>query len=221
MASSDWCVRSVPDYKKAAHKAAKGRGGNGGSKRVPAGTTITEPRCKVCQHAQRKIIDRYLARGHAYRELERVFGIDRRSISNHDQKHLNINDAAMRLAVREEVEDQEALEEGVQGFLKHRLYLKTALTNALEAITTGDITVEPRDALAIIEKLENIDQKSYEVQMTQMKIELDAFLRAMKENVSSDVWDRIMRRAEAIASRSEQILKGDYQIEADDVIEEP
>lgn len=121
----------------------------------------------------------------------------------------------MRLAVRQEVEDQSVLEEGVQGFLKHRLYLKGALENALDAIMNGDITVEPRDALAIIEKLEDMESRASEAQVTQMKIELDAYVRAMKENVSSEVWDRIFRRAQAIADRSSQVIKGEIVEDSD------
>src|SRR5688500_4355474 len=99
----------MPEFAKApGRNNHKGRGGSGGKKVSASTTLVSEPRCLVCQSPNRKVIDQLLARSTSYRELERVFGIDRRSISNHDQKHLNIEQAAMRRIVQEEAEDIDA-----------------------------------------------------------------------------------------------------------------
>ena len=193
-----------PDFKKA-QSNAKGRGGNGAKPapdRAPD-TRVVEPRCNVCTHKNRKLIDRALAKGtYGYRELERTFGVDHRSISNHDKKHLNLKDAALRQIVRENVKDEKEFQEGVRGVIKRKLYLETALDQAMDAVINGDVTVEPRDAVAIIDKLEALESATADAQLSQIKIEFHAYLAAMKEVVPDEMWDRIYTRAQALAIRS-------------------
>lgn len=198
----------MPEFEKSPG-VRKGRGGGGGKKVSASTTLITEPRCLVCQSPNRKVIDQLLARGNAYRELERVFGIDRRSLSNHDQKHLNIQDAAMRRIVQEEAEDIDAaLEEGVRGIIKHRIFLETALEKALDGVLSGDVQVEPRDAVAIIDKLEQLDTRTTEAQVTQMKIELAAYIKSMKQVVPSEMWEKILASTRLEVERVTRQLPG-------------
>lgn len=192
--------KNSPSSGKTSNKSS-GNTNSGGGLTIPD-TRISEPRCHVCSHKQRKIIDRFLAKGTSYRELERVFAVDRRSISNHDKNHLNLNDAAIRsIIIQEASAANEDFEEGVRGVLKRRVYLETALEKALDAILNGDVTVEPKDAVSIIEKLDSLENQTSEAAVSQMRIELNAYIRAMKEVVPSEMWDRVFQRTRAIIDR--------------------
>lgn len=191
----------MPSFEKAKKNARQNAGGN-----VPAritNTQITEPRCHVCSHKKRVAIDKYLARGESFSELSRIFGIDRRSISNHYRAHLNLEDAAIAKIIEHEASVlNEDFEEGVRGILARRVYLESALKKAQEAIQNGDVTVEPRDAVAIIERLDKMESAASEAAITTMRIELAAYIQAMKENVSEEVWDRIYARTIELSNRA-------------------
>ena len=195
----------MPSFEKAKQNSSKKRGGDGAKPKDKGGvadTRVIEPRCHVCMHTNRKLIDRALATGrYPYRELERTFGVDHRSLSNHDKNHLNLKDAAMRDIVREQTEDEEEWKEAVKGQKKWKLYLETTLDKAMDDVINGDITVEPRDAVALIEKLQALQEETADAQLTQIKIEFHAYLQAMKEVVDDSVWDRIFSRAQALALR--------------------
>jgi DNA-binding transcriptional ArsR family regulator len=191
----------MPSFEKA-QKNARGANSNG---KLPSkkASQVVEPRCSVCQHGQRTVIDKYLIKGTAYAEIGRVFGLDRRSVSNHYKSHLNLEDAAMaRLIEHEAAEIGEDFEEGIRGILARRVYLESALKKAQEALVNNDVTVEPKDAVAIIEKLDKMEQETNEAAIIQMRIELAAYIQAMKEIVPSDLWDQIFTRTKALIDRA-------------------
>jgi hypothetical protein len=194
----------MPSFEKAKTDASKKRGGDGAKPKDPkdgvSDSRVMEPRCHVCVHKNRKIIDRALATGrYPYRELERTFGVDHRSLSNHDKNHLSLRDAAMREIIKGELED---FDDAVKGQQKWVLYLETTLDKAMDDVINGDITVEPRDAVALIEKLQSLEEQTADAQLSQVKIEFHAYLQAMKEIVDDTMWDRIFNRAQALALRS-------------------
>lgn len=192
----------MPSFNKAQSNARQNAGGDMVVK--ASESQITEPRCHVCTHKKRKIIDRYLAKGESFSELSRIFGIDRRSISNHYKSHLNLEDAAIaKIIEREAVALDQDFEEGIRGILARRVYLETALKKAQDALLNGDITVEPKDAVAIIEKLDKMEGASSEAAIAQMRIELASYIQAMKEIVPETMWDEVIIRTRDLVRRSE------------------
>ena len=174
----------MPSFEKAKKNARQNAGGNLPAK-VPD-AQVDEPRCHVCQHKKRHLIDRQLVKGTKFAEIGRIFGIDRRSVSNHYRNHLNLEDAAMtRIIEREAAIIGEDFEEGVQG-VRLGGYLEKR-KKAQEALLNEDITVEPKDAVAIIEKLDKMESESSEAIIAQMKIELAAYIQAMKEVVPGGI----------------------------------
>lgn len=195
---------------KKAHSNARQSGGNLPAK--ASDTQIDEPRCSVCQHAKRFLIDKHLVKGTSFSEIGRTFGLDRRAVSNHYRNHLNLEDAAItRIIEREASLLDEDFEEGVKGILARRVYLETALKKAQEALVNGDITVEPKDAVAIIEKLDKLENESSEAALAKLKIELGAYIQAMKEVVPSDMWGDIEERMYQLVQRADtlEIESGD------------
>lgn len=197
----------MPEFQKS--QASSKRNTNGGSKKSLVDTSVTEPRCTVCSHKQRKIIDKMLARGTPYAQLERVFSLNASSIRRHDINHLNLKDSAIRTIIRREAEEGGGnAEEGIEKIIKRKVYLETALEKALEAILDGDVTVEPRDAVAIIDKLDDFEQRTTEAQVIQMKIEFHATLQAVKEVVPEEFWDSVASRTRELVERSTADVKG-------------
>jgi hypothetical protein len=153
----------------------KGRGG-------PPSVQITEPRCHVCQSKHRKAIERELVLGSPYSKLAEIYEIDRRSISNHNDKHLKVEDAAIRELIRREADsNQENIEEGLSGALKRRQYLEQALRKAQEALLNNEVIVEPKDAVAIIERLEKLDEQTSSSAIDEMRTQFFAFLRSSRK----------------------------------------
>jgi hypothetical protein len=183
------------------------RARNGGSPSPGKGRRsvdlITVPQCHVCQSNHRKTIEKLLAVGTSYSEIERSFGIDRRGISHHDKEHLNLESAAIRRIIEQEAERAEAnIEEGIQGAVKRRVYLETALQKGLKALADDTIIVEPKDVLAIIEKLDKIDSVGEEAALEELRLQFQAYLQAMKEVVPGEMWDRITGRTRELLTIS-------------------
>ena len=162
---------------------------------------IVEERCHVCTSPYRRAIDRMLAMGTGYTEISRVFNneIDRRSISNHDKKHLGIEDAAVRRIIEHEMASaQESVEDGIQGAVARRVYLQTALQKAMEALVTGDATIEPKDAVNIIQLLEKLDTQTEGAQVEELKRQVTAYMQSMKEICPPEMWGAIVDRTNEI-----------------------
>lgn len=166
----------------------------------------------------RKTIDKLIALGTNYSEIERIFGgeIERRSISNHAKKHLGYEEAAVRQIIEQEAQAaDENAELGIQGALMRRVYLNTALQKAFESLVNDKMAVEPRDAVAIIETLTRMDIQTQGVQLDEIKLQFQAFLQAIKEvaaqrgdpSLGSDI---LIRARQIIGAKSpEQLEKGE------------
>lgn len=175
-----------------------------------------EARCHVCTSKYRRAIDRMLALGTPYSEVSRVFGgeIDRRSISNHDKKHLNFDDGAIRRIFEHEAQEaQEDWEEGVSGALKRRVYLSIGIQKALEALISGDAIVEPRDAIAMIQQLEKLDNEAEGTQIDLLQMQFNAFTQAIREIVPDEMWNKILERTKLLL-RQQSVKRDTPQLEA-------
>jgi hypothetical protein len=116
---------------------------------------------------------------------------------------LNLESAAIRRIIEQEAERAEAnIEEGIQGAVKRRVYLETALQKGLKALADDTIIVEPKDVLAIIEKLDKIDSVGEEAALEELRLQFQAYLQAMKEVVPGEMWDRITGRTRELLTIS-------------------
>ena len=197
----------MPKFDKS-QKPANGNGkGNSPAKRDPA-PGVVEPRCHVCKSKYRKAIDRMIAMGTSYVEISRIFSneedtIDRRSIANHADKHLNYEEAAIRRIVEQEAQEaQQNIEEGIQGALTRRVYLNVGLQKALEALLSGDAMVEPKDAIAIIQLLDKLDNQSEGAALEEMRVQFQAFVQAIRELLPPEKWQEILDRTKEILANT-------------------
>lgn len=173
---------------------------------------IIESRCKVCQHQDRGAIDRLIAAGTSYSEIERLFEVDRRSVSNHAQKHLRYEEGAIRRIIEREAERlSENYEQGVQGALARRVYLESALKQAQDNLLNGEVTVEPKDAVNIVGMLQQMDSETNAVIVDQIKMQFNAILTAINEVIPPEMQKKIAKRAKEIAETDGQPISIDFE----------
>lgn len=166
---------------------------------------IVESRCKVCKHQDRRAIDRLIAAGSSYSEIERLFEVDRRSVSNHAHKHLRYEEGAIRRIIEREAERlSENYEQGVQGALARRVYLESALKQAQDSLLNGEVTVEPKDAVNIVGMLEQMDAQTNGVIVDQIRMQFNAILTAINEVIPPELQKKIAKRAKEIAESDGQ-----------------
>lgn len=193
----------MPEFKKRPKNGEKPKGSSqSGGDQLPQ---IVESRCKVCKHQDRRAIDRLIAAGTSYTEIERLFEVDRRSVSNHAQKHLRYEEGAIRRIIEREAERlSENYEKGVQGALARRVYLESALKQAQEDLLSGEITVEPKDAVNIVGMLEQMDAETNAVIVDQIRMQFNAILTAINEVIPPELQKKIAKRAKEIAESDGQ-----------------
>ena len=173
---------------------------------------IIEPRCKVCQHQDRGAIDRLIAGGSSYSEIERLFEVDRRSVSNHAHKHLRYEEGAIRRIIEREADRlSENYEQGVQGALARRVYLESALKQAQDNLLNGEVTVEPKDAVNIVGMLEQMDGETNAVIVEDIKMQFNAILTAINEIIPPELQKKIAKRAKEIAESDGQAIVIDFE----------
>lgn len=175
-----------------------------------SGVLIIEPRCKVCQHPQRRAIDKLLSIRTSFAEIERIFDVPARSASSHLENHLNYEDAAVRRLVDKEIElSKQDTEEGIVGSMNRRVYLQIAIQKATESLLKGDVKVTPKDAVAIVELLDKLDHEATGADVDTYQKQFNAFVQAIREIAPAQMWDRI-------TARTREILTGKVELDPPD-----
>src|SRR4051812_6443636 len=160
---------------------------------------IYEPRCKVCSFPHRRLVDQMLVSGLTYSEIERQFasmkGPKRRSIASHAKEHLGYEEAGLREVLeREALSAQKNFEQGKTRIITKNSYLEVALQKAYDAVISGDITVEPKDAVKIIEMQQKMHEAHYATELDELRTQLQFFLQSVKEVVPKALWNDIVDR---------------------------
>lgn len=165
---------------------------------------IIEPRCFVCQHKNRDQIDRLLAMKTPYAEIARLFStddkpLDQRSVSNHEKKHLQYENEAIRQIIEYEAGvAQENLEVGVKGAFLRRVALDVSIKKVFDGILSGEIEIEAKDVVKMIELRERLDQNTASAQIEQYEIQFNAFKTAIQEICTPDVQYDILNRTKEL-----------------------
>lgn len=165
---------------------------------------IKEPKCLVCQSAHRNLIDQMLVAGLTFSEIERQMSqldprIKRRSVSNHKDLHLGYEEAAIRHVIEQEAKaTQQNFEEGVGKLVTKNVYLEVALQKAYNVLSDESVVVEPKDAVKIIELLQKREEQTYGVAIDEIRVQFQAFMRAVKEIVPTSYWEDVVARTEKL-----------------------
>lgn len=154
---------------------------------------IYEPKCKVCTHPKRNQIDYLLAIKTKYKELERLFQIPYKSFSNHDRKHLNYEDEAIKRIIEYEAGiANENLEEGVKGAFLRRSALDIGIKRLFDGIVSGEIPLEAKDLPKLVELREELDSNTAAAQIEEYERQFSAFKSAVEELCPPDVLPEIL-----------------------------
>lgn len=177
---------------------------------------IQESRCKVCTHPNRDWIEYALSSGHSYTAIgDRVVPeVDRRSISNHYKKHMDLHDTVLRdILEREQERIGDLHEEGARNILTTRGVLEVLLRKGFEDAINDVTTVEPKDLIQISKMLSDMDSHVSEQMVAEQTAQVQIFQEAIRtvctpaqlEEIVSEV--RKLRIKEGFSSKMENVLE--------------
>jgi hypothetical protein len=170
-----------------------------------------EPRCHVCKHPQKKAIERLAVIPRmSMTELGAMFAVDRRSITNHMEQHLDYENLAIRRIIEHEAKElQVDVEQGVQGALSRRIFLSVFLQKTTEALMNGDLELTGKDAMKAIEMMDKIDSQSGGAAIDEIRMQFNAFIQAFRE-ITQHEFDQLSGPQDLmhfILRRTEELLK--------------
>lgn len=171
-------------------------------KKAPARIVVAT--CHVCSHPYRDFIETMLVRGQSYKGIaDRVTPkVDRRSISNHYHKHMDLQDAALRSILESEARIQgQNFEDGVQDAVTKRGVLEVMLRKGFEDIQMGVTTVEARDLVQIAKLLGEMDSHAYQVGLDELRSQVQIFIQAIKDVCDRDTQAAIASRVKLLRNR--------------------
>lgn len=176
----------------------------------------THPLCDTCNHAFRDFIEFQLVRGIPYKTLgERVSPpVDRRSLSNHYQNHMDLEDAALRAIIEREAALQgQNHDEGVADLVTTRSVMEIALRKGYEDVIEGNTTVEPRDLIQIAKLLGDMNDKQYSTGLEELRQQMAIFVQAIKDVLSLEDQARIAERLKVLRKRENMISPIENQMQ--------
>lgn len=173
------------------------------AKRGKNAPLITVSQCHSCTSPHRDLIETLIVRSVPFTEIASITGVDRRSISKHAKEHLQWEKRAIQRILEEEADKDDAnVEEGVRGVTARRAYLKIALDKAKEALLNDDIVVTPKEALGIIDKLDEYEGQITGPKLDAINAQFQAFLQAMRELVPQETLALVLERTRQIVDGS-------------------
>lgn len=192
------------------------------AEQLMAPPVIVEPRCHVCMSERRLWIERQLLKGRSYSAIakslpperlpeggERI--IDRRSIGNHAQSHMPLDQAVMRAVLEEEADlVGQNWEEGVRGAFTNRGALNTLIRKAYEDAMSGVTTVEPRDLIQMMKLYNEMDSSASTAATEEAKMAVRIFMEAI-QNVVAEMLepDEAEEMKRAIVEEVQRLRKRD------------
>jgi len=158
---------------------------------------INVPTCHVCQSEYRDFIEESIAEGIPYVRIEERVGIDRRSIANHGAKHMEM----ARQAIADELMiEARALAQDVEtsGTITDRGILRVMASKGFKDIINGVSSVEPKDLIAIIKLLNELNSNVANTRAEENEIALRTFVRAIETVCDMETIKLIVAEAERI-----------------------
>lgn len=176
---------------------------------------IVVKQCGICMHPFRNWIEAMLIKGMAYKTIaDRVSPqVDRRSVSLHYKKHMDLQDAALRIIIEDEARLQGIdYENGIQDAITKRGVLEVMVRKGFEDVLSGTTTVEPRDLIQIAKLLAEMDQHQHAVGLEEYRNQVAIFIRAIRAVCDPETQDAIsrevakLRKGEGVSAEIERAL---------------
>lgn len=159
----------------------------------------TEPRCKVCQSPYRDDIDRAILQAQSYSSIANhymqlgVVDTDlRKSIANHAQKHMTMEQAAVREMVEEHAKKMYNDIEVAKGFLlTEEAILETGLAKFWEMMLSGEMQWAPKDAILFLERADKLKERMVDKKGKEQQEVFELFMEVVSKVVPEDDWHKI------------------------------
>ena len=160
---------------------------------------VSQPRCKICQSEHRAQIDDMLLQGYA-QSIVRVHWNDQNgsawltanNVSNHARKHLAGRSASGSSHARESRRARRALLFGETEPPTRWQTAETIVRTGLQAIQAGALIPQPRDILAAVKQLEEVEQND----IRELERQFRAFMKVVKDAVPQKQWADLYERYE-------------------------
>ena len=171
--------------------------------------TKTSAECLVCQSEYRLFIERQIVKGKSYSAIARSVPpnpdgrpVSRKSVANHAQVHMALDDAAVRAILEEEAElANQNYQEGVKGALTWRGMSEVAIRKAFEDILTGVTTVEPKDMVQFIRLMREMDENASATAIEEARMQIALFMSAIRDVCDANTQDQIAQRVRELRER--------------------
>lgn len=176
---------------------------------------INEPRCLVCTHEQRDFIEFSLVQGASYSSIANRVDptVDRRSVSNHHKKHMDLQDAVLIGIIEKEfdkVADQNS--EYVEDMITQRGVLEVALRKGFEDLRNGVTTVEPKDIIQIVKLMADMDSHATEQSAAEAQASISIFMEAIRSVVTPEQVSLIGQKVGELRQQKEIRTKFENQL---------
>lgn len=150
----------------------------------PKPSQVVSSTCSVCQHDYRSFLETQLVLGSSFKSLEDQIAprVSRQALKNHLEKHMDLQDAAMRAVIEHSATVAGVNEEiGVRGILTARGALEAALQRGHQAIVDKTSRVEAKDLVQIARTLGEMDKNSSQVAVDELHNQFQIFMQAIRD----------------------------------------
>jgi hypothetical protein len=159
-------------------------------------------------------MERLIVLSLSYSEIARYFealgeNVTRKSLSNHHAKHMWVESAAIRSLIEDRAREALKDVEEHKGFLLEKKgLLEIMMQQGYSSLMTGNTQVEPKDLLAVIDKLERMDAAQEAIAVDELLKDFNDFADAVKSLAPEDMWAKIFEQYELnVQARKGQTLE--------------
>jgi hypothetical protein len=153
--------------------------------------------------------------GISYSEVARQFeseGLTRKGIANHRKRHLSVEQAAVRQIIEERAYQMgEDIENAKKIHLTRKGVLEVAMLKGYGGIIAGEVPVEARDLIGIVQQLEKMDEFSASVQMDELQRQMNYFMDAVRKVVPEHLFAGILTEFDRLMENNK--AKNSYAVE--------
>ncbi len=195
-----------------------------------------ESRCKVCSADEdvRKLIDTLLLYPKSYRETLRLVTplLDAKEMSSkerptyasirvHQQRHLPFEQLAVREIVERRAKERgRDILNGTQRLLTAEAFYETVAQKAWTRLVNGNIEPTLFEGMSAMKVLHGLEKEAASaVDMNKVLVQLNIVLEVIRQEVTSEVWDKItfkLEQAEKNLDAPFELLAGDGVRETED-----
>ena len=135
-----------------------------------------------------------IAGGYTNTAIGKAFNVDRRSVANHKEEHLDYEEAAIRTILEKEADLARVNREtGAQRIITKEGYLRVALQKSFDQIMSDQTEISVGEGVKIVEMLQRLEERFQDIGVDIMRAQFNAFMNAVRATVPPEMWEDIQR----------------------------